>query len=62
MFKHIIKGLLCLIFMWSFLLPASAENSAGTPPDITADSAIVINADTGTAIMKTQISWNILPV
>ena len=48
MFKHIIKGLLCLIFMWSFLLPASAENSAGTPPDITADSAIVINADTGT--------------
>ena len=48
MFKHIIKGLLCLIFMWSFLLPTSAENSAGTPPDITADSAIVINADTGT--------------
>lgn len=48
MFKHIIKGLLCLTFMWSFLLPASAENSAGTPPDITADSAIVINADTGT--------------
>lgn len=48
MFKHIIKGLLYLTFMWSFLLPASAENSAGTPPDITADSAIVINADTGT--------------
>ena len=40
MFKHIIKGLLCLTFMWSFLLPASA--------DITADSAIVINTDTGT--------------
>ena len=48
MFKHIIKELLCLTFMWSFLLPASAENSAGTPPDVTADSAIVINADTGT--------------
>ena len=48
MFKHIIKGLLCLTFLWSFLLPASAENSAGTPPDITADSAIVINTDTGT--------------
>ena len=48
MFKHIIKGLLYLTFMWSFLLPVSAENSAGTLPDITADSAIVINADTGT--------------
>ena len=55
MFKHIIKGLLCLTFLWSFLLPASAENSAGTPPDITADSAIVINADTGTVYYEKKV-------